>query len=361
MSHDDGNGVLDLDANGRVRLSWPDVGKQPVFERTHRALYEATAALGGTYVPSPMFNKAFDYDLITVHPLGGCGMADDAGAGVVNHKGQVFSADSGDGAYSSLYISDGSVIPRPLGVNPLFTITALAERNVSLLASERDWVVSQEVRLGPAKFDGTFEPDDRLRIQFTEQMTGHCSTEVLDDYEAADADGKAKGQDCSFLLTIISEDLERMIAESEHEAGMIGTLTAPVLSDQPLTVSEGRFNLFSSGDAEDLKKMRYRFKLTSFEGETFYFDGFKSIRNDSGADVWADTTTLFITIYRGSDDSGTPVAKGKLYIEKDDFARQMTTMKAWDSENKPSIKGQASFGRFFAGELWDTYGAESLS
>jgi cholesterol oxidase len=126
-------------------------------------------------------------------------------------------------------------------------------------------------------------------------------------------------------------------------------------------VSEGRFNLFSSGDAEDLKKMRYRFKLTSFEGETFYFDGFKSIRNDSGADVWADTTTLFITIYRGSDDSGTPVAKGKLYIEKDDFARQMTTMKAWDSENKPSIKGQASFGRFFAGELWDTYGAESLS
>ena len=360
MSHDDGNGVVELDAKGRAQISWPQVGHQPVFERANNALQSATAALGGTYVASPMFNKAFDYDLITVHPLGGCVMAETAATGVVNHKGQVFSAGSGDQAYPSLYISDGSVIPRSLGVNPLFTISALAERNVGLLAAERGWIVSEPESHGAAKYDGAYVADDRLRIQFTEQMTGHCSTEVLDDFEAADADGKSKGQSCSFLLTIISDDLKHMIAEPEHEAGMIGTLTAPILSDQPLTVSAGRFNLFSPAVAGQPKKMRYRFKVTSFDGRSFYFDGFKSIKNDSGADVWSDTSTLFITIHRGSDDSGPVVAKGKLYIEQTDFAKQMTTMKAWDSEGKASLSGQASFGRFFAGELWDTYGVESL-
>lgn len=361
MSHDDGNGAIELNDNGKVQLTWPDAGHQAVFTHANNALKDATAALGGTYVASPLFNKAFDFDLVTVHPLGGCCMADDAGSGVVNHKGQVFSTEGGMDTYPSLYISDGAVIPRPLGVNPLFTISAIAERNVSLLAAERGWEINQETSQERAKYDGVFVADSKLRIQFTEQMTGHCSTEILDDYEAADADGKAREQDCAFLLTIISDDLEHMISESEHEAGMIGTFSAPFLSDQALTVSEGRFNLFSAGEESGLKKMRYRFKLTSFDGGKYYFDGFKSIKNDTGADLWDDTTTLFISIYQGDDDSGPLLAKGKLYIKKDDFARQMTTMKAWDSEGNTSVKGQASFGKFFAGELWDTYGAESLT
>ena len=46
--------------------------------------------------------------------------------GVVDHKGEVFG-------YPRLYVLDGSIIPRALGLNPSRTIAALAERGASLI------------------------------------------------------------------------------------------------------------------------------------------------------------------------------------------------------------------------------------
>jgi cholesterol oxidase len=84
------------------------------------------------------------HPLMTVHPLGGCIMAEDATRGVVNHKGQVFSERTGTDVHGTLYVCDGSVIPRPLGVNPLLTISALAERCLFLLVNDRGWSLSYD-------------------------------------------------------------------------------------------------------------------------------------------------------------------------------------------------------------------------
>jgi cholesterol oxidase len=74
----------------------------------------------------------------TAHPLGGCGMGRDRGEGVVNHKGAVFDGSSADTTqvHKGLYVIDGSIVPRSLGVNPLLTITALAERAMMHLAQD---------------------------------------------------------------------------------------------------------------------------------------------------------------------------------------------------------------------------------
>ena len=60
-------------------------------------------------------------NLITPHPLGGCNMGAAPENGVVNHLGEVFG-------YPRLYVADGAIVPRPIGLNPSRTIAALAER-----------------------------------------------------------------------------------------------------------------------------------------------------------------------------------------------------------------------------------------
>jgi cholesterol oxidase len=87
----------------------------------HERLSEAT---GGTPKVPPTWTVL--RNLVTPHPLGGCGMAASPAAGVVNHAGRVFG-------HPDLYVLDGAIVPRAIGLNPSKTIAALAERAVALM------------------------------------------------------------------------------------------------------------------------------------------------------------------------------------------------------------------------------------
>ena len=86
---------------------------------------------------NPLAGTMMGHQPATAHPLGGCGMGRERGDGVVDHKCRVFDAGPGAGAadvHDGLYVIDGAIMPRSLGVNPLLTITALAERAMLHLA-----------------------------------------------------------------------------------------------------------------------------------------------------------------------------------------------------------------------------------
>jgi len=140
MSHDGAHGRLDLERD-RIRVDWPGVGSEPVFRAVDRRLEAASAALGATYVRDPLWTKCLGHKLTTVHPLGGCPMGVDATSGVVDDRGRVYSGPTGTDTHPGLYVMDGAVIPRSLGVNPLLTISALAERCCALMAEEHGWVI----------------------------------------------------------------------------------------------------------------------------------------------------------------------------------------------------------------------------
>lgn len=355
MTYDDGAGRLCLEGD-RLRIDWPGVGDQPVFKRVEDRLIEATRAIGGTYVRNPVWSRVFRNSLITVHPLGGCIMAEDAEHGVVNHKGQVFSGSHGSDVYDSLYVSDGSVIPLPLGVNPLLTISAVAERCCRIMAMDHGWGdIDYEIR--PVQT----QPISRARvgIQFTETMRGYFSNKVKDDYERGVDQGKADGSSFEFTLTITSDDLDDMIKNPEHKARMVGTVNAPCLSANSLTVTDGEFNLFINDPTHvDTRNMRYRMKMTDEGGKGYYFEGFKVIHNDLQFDMWKDNTTLYITIHEGDTADSPVLGKGILRISPEDFMRQMTTIQATNTHSlSERLEQTARFGRFFAGVLYEIYGA----
>lgn len=137
VSHDDANGRLTLD-NGTLKVEWPHVAEQPVYARVDEALTKAAEAVGGRYIKSPLATTSMGVKPATAHPLGGCGMGEDAAGGVVNHKCQVFADTSGEDVHDGLYVCDGAIIPRSIGCNPLLTITALTERAMIYLARDRN-------------------------------------------------------------------------------------------------------------------------------------------------------------------------------------------------------------------------------
>jgi cholesterol oxidase len=357
MAHDDDKGKMQLE-DDRLRIHWPGVGSQPIFTQVAEAQKKATAALGGTYVKDPIANKITGEDLLTVHPLGGCSMADSADKGVVNHKGQVFSGTQGNAVYDSLYVSDGAVVPRPLGVNPLLTISAIAERCCDLMAGDRGWNFDYDLPSRPRP-----SPPTKLGIRFSESMSGYFSTDVTDDAQDAYQRGRDKGRaDASpfeFVLTIISDDVEHTIADVNYVSAMIGTVQAPALSAQALTVTDGQFNYFLvDSEHVETKRMQYKMKLSAVDGKVYYFSGFKVIHDDPGVDSWSDTTTLYITLYEGENQQGRVLGKGILRIPIAAFMRQLTTMQVTNATGLTE-RWQAliKFGRFFGGNLVDTYGA----
>ncbi len=139
VGHDSGTGEIALEGE-HVALNWPNALSEPVFKAIDETLRSIVAATGGKYVPNPVSNRFLGGNLLTVHPLGGCAMGEDRSNGVVDHKCRVFDADPSkraDAVYDGLYVCDGSVMPRSLGVHPLLTITAVAERAMLLLALDR--------------------------------------------------------------------------------------------------------------------------------------------------------------------------------------------------------------------------------
>ena len=130
VSHDSASGRFRLE-DDRLSLSWPGAKDEAVYARLDAMLGALVAEAGGDYVKNPLAGTVMGHQPATAHPLGGCGMGRDRNDGVVDHMGRVLDAAPGRGAtdvHRGLYVMDGSVMPRSLGVNPLLTITALAER-----------------------------------------------------------------------------------------------------------------------------------------------------------------------------------------------------------------------------------------
>ena len=124
MGLDNGDGTLSLNAEGRVDLDWPQETSMPLYQAILETCKRFNGFVKGKwFLPLPTWELPIKHN-VTVHPLGGCIMADTPDKGVVSghadHRGQVFN-------YQGLYVVDGSILPGAVGANPIATISATAE------------------------------------------------------------------------------------------------------------------------------------------------------------------------------------------------------------------------------------------
>jgi cholesterol oxidase len=103
----------------RADLRWTSTQSNPSIASA-RALFDRINRATGTTYRRDLFggNREFAADFC-YHPLGGCVLGQ-----ATDDYGRVRG-------YRNLYVTDGSLIPGSIGVNPFVTITALAERNIA--------------------------------------------------------------------------------------------------------------------------------------------------------------------------------------------------------------------------------------
>ena len=112
-------------ATDGVKLGWT-AAQSAVSSSMAKKLFDRINSANSTIYRYDLFgsaNKAFADDF-TYHPLGGCVLGK-----ATDNYGRVKG-------YSKLYITDGSLVPGSIGVNPFVTITALAERTMARVLVE---------------------------------------------------------------------------------------------------------------------------------------------------------------------------------------------------------------------------------
>ena len=142
MGIDDARGQMVFDTSrdrdGQIRVDWDDAGRQSIYRRLNEELRQHAHALGASYIANPLWSFLEIRHLITAHPIGGCPIGQDYEQGAADRFGRVFT--DGGGIHEGLFVADGSLIPRSIGVNPFLTISALAEqiaeRKIRQLAGE---------------------------------------------------------------------------------------------------------------------------------------------------------------------------------------------------------------------------------
>ncbi|MEM7355061.1 MAG: hypothetical protein AAF657_29905 [Acidobacteriota bacterium] len=195
--------------------------------------------------------------------------------------------------------------------------------------------------------------DQQPGITFSETMAGGFALDETDT-RAGKKQGERNGSEMAMHATVIIDDLERFVTDPEHTGGIAGSIDFTPFGEGLHGTGPGAFNLFYPADSK-LKYMIYELPI-EHEGESYYVAGRKEVSDDGGLDLWKDTTTLFTQLHKGTDKTGPVVGAGVLRIGVKGLISLVSTLRVTGASSKAEEAATvAKFGKFFLGELWDTY------
>jgi hypothetical protein len=193
-----------------------------------------------------------------------------------------------------------------------------------------------------------------LGITFREKMGGGFILGEVDPQSGAER-GHAAGDALVMHATIEIQDLDRFLTVPEHPGGLQGHIDYPPLGATSIPSTSGVFNLFSPSGDPGTKYMVYElgFRL---DAKDYYLAGKKEVKQAPINDMWKATTTLYTQLHQGADKTGPVIGAGILTLGVLDLIAMLSTMHSTNSQSiEQAASAVARFGRFFLGELWDTY------
>lgn len=192
-----------------------------------------------------------------------------------------------------------------------------------------------------------------LGITFSETMSGGFSLDETDPIEG-EKKGNQSGNTLALHAAILIDDLDRFTSDPDHTGSITGSIDFTPFGNG-IAASAGAFNLFSPSDDPRMKHMIYELAF-EHESQSYYLAGKKEVRDDPGLDMWKDTTTLLTLLHKGTDKSGQVVGAGILSLGVKELAKMVSTMKAVNAQSATEhAAALLKFGRFFLGDLWDSY------
>lgn len=275
MSVDDSGGQIKLE-DDRLTIEWKNAGEQRTFRRDDDKMREAAEAIQAQYFSDPLWSEPMGHKLITVHPIGGCVMGDEAETGVVDDTCRVFAGKSGNDVHKGLYVCDGSVLPGAVGVNPLLTITAVCERAIEKLAERQGWnidysfqsegplpepiadeEVAEEIHEVPQK--------EHVKLGIAKFVAGHAIGPVADAVHSAAEHFKSGSieEGKAAIRNLVKEHPEAMSPGMDFTETMAGYISATGCHHRPCGHAERIRDDYENGAAwGQSEKSLCSFKLT---------------------------------------------------------------------------------------------------
>lgn len=198
---------------------------------------------------------------------------------------------------------------------------------------------------------------DHIGLTLDESLAGWIGVGRTDPVDGR-MQGKVEGTQLVMRSHITVESLSRFLEQPDHACLLEGTLTfEPLGKDMPM--QDGVFNVFTVDPRTGERQMVYETRFTGEDGKPYFLRGVKHIRDDPGFDMVEDMTTLFTTIYEGSDDRGPVYGAGQLFFKLADIPSFLGSMnvtgETWFGQE---LAAKVAFLSFAYGQMRDAYFAD---
>ncbi|XP_024526945.1 uncharacterized protein LOC112345107 [Selaginella moellendorffii] len=330
MGYDAADGQIKLDkVTGRVAYS---AAKDLLFHHKLRTAEKLAARLRGKLYMSRFRSAA-------VHLLGGCNAATDSSTGVANANGQIFFPETSNGQFrkttkvhAGLYVCDASLIPCSVGLNPVSTISIVAERVANGIVNDAQNYLSQ-------KFQHKVFTGDLSNLKSRTYLNSRLASEMQCSYVIIHEKlkGNIGGAPCTLRLVMhMGQDKDtpasnRLFGDSHPllRGYVGGDVLIPSLEPGPLYVVDGYVNMCHvDGKTPFTQYMHYHLLLSTNTGTRYTLDGRKEMRPFmSGLKCFYESTTLHVVVRTQQESSKPVVLKGKLRVTLPELLKSLISLR----------------------------------